>query len=98
MLARSLPGPGNCRHDVEPGNAAGPGDALLVLAQETPQHGGEPDLQPRLDIDIRAVLVVPKLVSKLLALDRERDRDDDVRKSRAVRSAGGVALEAVHVR
>jgi hypothetical protein len=51
----------------------------LVLAEEAPQHGSEPDLQPSPYPLVHVVFVVPEFVRELLALYRKGDRDDDLR-------------------
>jgi hypothetical protein len=80
----ALPGTGNRGHDVEVRYADSVRDVCLVLAEEAPQHGCEPDLQPPPYPSVNVVLVVPEFVRELLALNREGDWNDGLSESPAV--------------
>lgn len=84
MVVIALPGPGNRGYDVEARYAGGLRHVRLMLPEEAPQHGREPEFKPAPDLPVNVVLVVPELVCELLALDREGDRNDHISESPAV--------------
>ena len=67
---------------------------LLMLAEETPENRAESRCQTGTHARVDVVLVVPQLVGELLALHRQRDRDDHIGKSPAELITSLVALVA----
>jgi hypothetical protein len=67
VSARVLARPGNRGDNLELWYANRVGDVLLVLTQEAPEDCRKPGAKPGTDTEVDVVLVVPELVSELLA-------------------------------
>ena len=94
MLVLALACPGDRGDDVELGYANRLSNVPFVLAEEAPEDGGKPRSHPSAYAFVNVVLVMPQLVGELLALHRQRDRDDDIGKPSAELIPCRVAWEA----